>query len=190
MKPRLVLLVLMLTAVTAATAWRLVNPHERQAVDAELLNSRPAPAIQLLDQNNRPVQLRGYLGRHRVLIAFFDGRRGPDGDATMQRLREVLPALKSAGVMVLGVSTPLAPDVKPQTLSYPFPVLRDTMAGSVESCSNRWGVCVSPPKSGRAAEIAPSLFLVERDGLVAWQGEHPRPVSDADGIISAILRGE
>lgn len=190
MKPRFAVLLLLLAIVASATAWRLANPHQRQLVDPAVLNSRPAPIFELLDQNNRPVRLRGYIGRHRVLLAFFDGRTGPAADLTLQRLKEVLPTLRSQGVMVLGISTPLAPDIKPQTLSFPFPVLRDTMAGAAESCSNRWGVCTAAATPGQPALIAPSLFLVERNGYVAWEGDHPRPLADSDATISALLRGE
>ncbi|MEY2727866.1 MAG: hypothetical protein RLZZ458_3733 [Planctomycetota bacterium] len=190
MKPRFIALLLMLATVTSATLWRLANPHQRQAFDPAVLNSRPAPVFQLLDQNNRPVQLRGYLGRHRVLVAFFDGRIGPAADPTLMRLKEVQPALRSQGVMVLGISTPLAPDIKPQTLSFPFPVLRDTTAGSPESCCNLWGVCTAAATSQQPPVISPALFLVERDGQVAWEGDHPRPLADSNAAISALLRGE
>ncbi|MEY3175761.1 MAG: hypothetical protein RLZZ436_3675 [Planctomycetota bacterium] len=190
MKPRFLLFLLLLSAVTGATVWRMANPHQRQAVDPALLNARPAPGFQLLDQNNRPVQLRGYLGRHRVLVAFFDGRTGPLADRVLLRLKECQPALKSEGVLVLAISTPLAPEIKPQTLSFPFPVLRDTIAGTPESCSRVWGVCPQPAESGRAAVISPALFLVDRSGLVAWQGEHPQPLADPEAAIAAILRGE
>ena len=190
MKPRFLVLLLMLVTVASATAWRMLNPHQRQQIDPAILNSRPAPVFQLLDQNNRPVRLGGYLGRHRVLVAFFDGRTGPAADSTMQRLKEVLPALKSQGVMVLGISAPLAPDIKQQTLSFPFPVLRDTIAGTPESCCNKWGVCLSAATPQRPALISPALFLVERNGFVAWEGDHPRPLADSDAAISALLRGE
>ncbi len=190
MKPRFLFLLLLLLAVCAATAFRVVNPHRRQAVSAELLNARPAPGFQLLDQNNRPVQLRGYLGRHRVLVAFFDGLRGPLADPVMRRLKEYQPALKAEGVLILAISTPLAPDVKSQTLSFPFPVLRDTMAGTAESCSRRWGVCTEVPAAGQAARISPALFLVDRSGLVAWSGDHPQPLSDPEAAITGLLRGE
>ncbi|MFM7057611.1 MAG: peroxiredoxin family protein [Planctomycetota bacterium] len=190
MKPRFLVLLLVLSAVAAATAYRVSNPHRRQAISAALVDTRPAPGFQLLDQNNRPVQLRGYLGRHRVLVAFFDGRRGPLADPVMQRLKEYQPALKAEGVLILAISTPLAPDIKPQTLSFPFPVLRDTVAGTLESCSRAWGVCREAPGPGRPARISPALFLVDRSGLVAWSGDLPRPLSDPEAAITGLLRGE
>lgn len=190
MKPRFLVLLCLLAAVAGATGYRLTNPHRRQEFDATLLNARPAPVFQLLDQNNRPVQLRGYLGRHRVLVAFFDGRKGPLADPVMLKLKEFQPALKAQGVLILAISTPLAPDIKPQTLSFSFPVLRDTIAGTPESCSRAWGVCAKAPEPGEAAVISPALFLVDRSGLVAWRGEHPEPLTDPEAAITGILRGE
>jgi peroxiredoxin len=190
MKPRFILLLLVLAAVTVATIYRVTNPHRREMVDPAMLNSQPAPGFQLLDQNNRPVQLRGYLGRHRVLVAFFDGRTGPLADRVLVKLKEYQPALKAEGVMILAISTPLAPDIKPQALSFPFPVLRDTNAGNPESCSRIWGVCPEPANGGKSAIVTPALFLVDRRGQVAWQGDHPQPLEDPEGVIAGILRGE
>jgi len=190
MKPRFIVLLLALAAVTVATIYRAANPHRREAVDPAMQNSQPAPGFQLLDQNNRPVQLRGYLGRHRVLVAFFDGRTGPLADRVLLKLKEYQPALKAEGVMILAISTPLAPDIKPQALSFPFPVLRDTNAGSPESCSRIWGVCSEPASAGKSAVVMPALFLVDRRGQVAWLGDHPQPFEDPEGAIASILRGE
>ncbi|MGV2340627.1 MAG UNVERIFIED_CONTAM: peroxiredoxin family protein [Planctomycetaceae bacterium] len=120
MKPRFIALLLVLAAVTVATIYRVANPHRREVVDPAMLNSQPAPGFQLLDQNNRPVQLRGYLGRHRVLVAFFDGRTGPLADRVLVKLKEYQPALKAEGVMILAISTPLAPDIKPQAAFVPL----------------------------------------------------------------------
>ncbi len=191
MKPRFVILVVLLSTVAAATAYRLRFPHQQTAANLKQLAARPAPDFQLLDQNNRPVRLAGYISRHRILIAFFDGQKGPDGDPVLQKLREFYPTLKSAGFVVLAISTPLAPDVKPQTLSYPFPVLRDTTAGTKESCCNRWGVCeLLTGESSSPATVTPALFLVEQNGLTGWDGDVPERLADPIGFILGVLRGE
>lgn len=190
MKPRFLILLVLLSAVVASTAWRLQHPHQAAPGSARSISARPAPDFQLLDQNNRPVRLQGYVSRHRILVAFFDPRSGPDRDPVLQKLREFYPTLKRAGFVVLAISTPLAPDIKPQILSYPFPVLRDTNAGTPESCCNRWGVSDTPTEPGSPIKITPALFLIEQNGLTSWKGKAPEPIADSMEFILGIVRGE
>ncbi|MFM7167522.1 MAG: peroxiredoxin family protein [Planctomycetaceae bacterium] len=189
MKPRFLILLLMLTAVAAATAWRLVDPPTGQNADVARVLSGPAPDFQLLDQNNRPVRLQGYLSRFRVLLVFFDGQTGPVADPVMQSLKQFSTALRKENIRILAVSTPLSPQLKPQTLSYPFPVLRDTIAGTPESCSFRWGVCRQPPLPGSAAVITPAMFLISQDGLVELDGKLPRPLTEPLRTITKLVQG-
>jgi hypothetical protein len=94
MKPRFLILLVLLTAVVAATAWRLVDPPAGPNASVSRIISGPAPDFQLLDQNNRPVRLQGYISRFRVLLAFFDGQTGPDADPVMQSLKQFSTALQ------------------------------------------------------------------------------------------------
>jgi len=63
--------------------------------------------FELYDQNNKTVRLERYLGRHPILLVFFDQRTGADGDPVFMRLREELNRLKRENVIVLGISTAL-----------------------------------------------------------------------------------
>jgi peroxiredoxin len=190
MKPRLLILLFLLLVVGGATAWRIANPLERETVSLESLNSRPAPEFQLLDQNNRPIQLRGYVGRYRVLLYFFDPTAGPDADRVLKRLKDVHGALKKSQVMTFAISTPLNPEQKRQTLSYPFPILRDTLAGQPGSCTFAWGRATLAQGETGPAKITPGAFLVDATGMVNWDGKFPKPVEDPEGLINAILSGE
>ncbi len=190
MKPRFLILLLLLSLVVISTAWRLRHPHQAAPATARAVAARPAPDFQLLDQNNRPVRLRGYISRHRILLAFFDPRTGPDGDPVLQKLREFQPIFRKAGFVVLAISTPLAPDIKPQTLSYPFPVLRDTSAGTPESCCNRWGVSPDVTENASPITVTPSLFLIEQNGLTSWKADKPEPIADPMAFILDVVRDE
>lgn len=190
MKIRSIVLVIVLSAVSGVTLWRAQNPRERVAVSLESLNVRPAPDFQLLDQNSRPSQLKGYLGRYRVLLCFFDAAGGPDGDPVALRLREVYPALKRLGIVALAVSTPLGPEQKSQTLSYPFPVLRDTLAGQPGSCCTVWGRTSAATDGSPMRSVEPALFLIEANGTVPWSGDHPAPVEDPQSLINALVSGQ
>ncbi|MEY4185707.1 MAG: peroxiredoxin family protein [Planctomycetaceae bacterium] len=190
MKPRFLILLVLLSAVVAATTWRLVDPPAGQIASVSRILSGPAPDFQLLDQNNRPVRLQGYISRFRVLLAFFDGQTGPDADPVMQSLKQFSSALRKNNIRILAVSTPLGPQLKPQTLSYPFPVLRDTIAGTPESCSVRWGVCQQPPAPNTAARITPALFLISQDGLVQLNGQLPEALPEPLQTISKLVQGD
>ena len=64
MKPRFILLLVLLTMVGGATAWRIINPHKRTEISLESLNVRAAPEFQLLDQNNRPAAWLKFSGEN------------------------------------------------------------------------------------------------------------------------------
>ncbi len=151
---------------------------------------RPAPGFQLLDQHNRPMQLAGYVNRYRVLLAFFDGSKGLDADPLMRQLREFHPALKRAGIVVLGISTPMSGDFKEASGVWPFPILRDTNAGQPDSCCSTWG-CTTPGANGSPIPVVRSaLFLIRQDGLVPWDGEFPKPIDQPETAIRRILSGD
>ena len=109
MKPREIFFGTLLVIVIAATAWRIMTPRDTADVAANVTDERPAPVFQLLDQNGRPAQLQGYLNRHRILLVFFDGRKGINGDPFMEQIRKFAPAIKRTGVKLIAVSTPLTP---------------------------------------------------------------------------------
>ncbi len=190
MKPRFILLLVLLTMVGGATAWRIINPHKRTEISLESLNVRAAPEFQLLDQNNRPIQLKGYVGRYRVFLYFFEASQGPDADPVLQRLREVYTVLKRSHVMVFAISSPLGPDHKPKALSYPFPILRDTLAGQKGSCTANWGRARSVSGASAPSPVEPAAFLIEANGLVSWGEGFPRPLDDPLALINAIVSGQ
>ncbi len=190
MKTRFLILVLLLAVVGGLTAWRATHPRTKTRVSLESLNQRPAPEFQLLDQNSRPIQLKGYVGRYRVLVYFFASGQSLDADPVLLRLREVYPALKRSGVMAFAISSPLGPQEKPKAVSFPFPILRDTVAGQPGSCSTLWGRTQGAQTSTAGAKIQPAAFLVEATGLVSWDGDFPKPADDAIDLINALVSGQ
>lgn len=190
MKPRFLILIAALIVVVSMTAWRLANPMQRDAVTLVPEQMQPAPGFQLLDQHNRPVQLAGYVNRYRVLLAFFDGQKGLDADPLMLQLREYHPALKRAGVVVLGISTPMSGTNKEAAAVWPFPILRDTNAGQPDSCCSIWG-CAGTLKKGEVMpQIRSALFFIRQDGLVPWDGQGPKPIEQPESAVRRILSGE
>jgi len=189
MKLRFVVFAVLLSLVVGLTLWRAANPRTKTVVSLESLDQRPAPEFQLLDQNSRPIQLKGYMGRYRVLVYFFASGQPLDSDPVLQRLREVYPTLKRSGVMVFAISSPLGPQEKPKAVSYPFPILRDTVAGQPDSCSTLWGRTQGTQASTTGAKIEPAAFLADATGLVSWKGDFPRPADDAIDLINDLVAG-
>lgn len=177
--------------VVALTAWRMNHPRVPRAEGPTVISEvRPAPAFELYDQQSRLVQLDAYLHRHRILLAFFDADVNPEKLDFLQRLREFHPALKQNGVIVLGVCNALPQQIRdPTRVPFPFPILADISAGQPGSVSAAWG-CAGPGTAENPRLIRPALFLIERSGHVAWQGDFPQPVSDPQQLITLLIEGD
>lgn len=190
MKPRQLILILCLSVVVLLTIWRIANPRHAAVALTVPGEVRPAPIFQLLDQNGRAVSLKGFLGRHRVLLYFFDGRKGANADPVMVRLRELYPAIRKQGLIVVAVSTPPAPEHKADLLSYPFSVLRDTPAGQPGSCTVQWGRTPVMKSPADKVILVPAAFIIDAAGMVAWDGDFPQPESDAETSLNLVLAGK
>lgn len=186
MKPRFVILLIAISLASAASLYRATHPFQRKSIDPKSLIVNAAPEFQLLDQNNRQTNLKSYLHRYPILIYFFDGSTGPDADPVLQELARRYADLKSEGYRVFAISSPLGPDHKPESEKYPFPILRDTLAGQSGSCCNRWGRLkdgeMTPP-----IRVRPALFLIQQNGMVQWDGSFPRPVDDPVPFLAGLL---
>jgi peroxiredoxin len=146
-----------------------------------------APEFRLLDQFDNYISLRGFLGRHQIVLAFFDARTGPEADPTLKQLMRFLPALKQAGVVVLAISAPLTPEQKQNARRLPFSVLRDTPAGHPGSVCLTWGTARATAGQTGPGVVSPAVFLIRRDGFVESDGGVPRPADDPGLLIRQLL---
>ena len=188
MKPREIFFGALLAVVVLATGWRILTPRDKSTVAVKVTDTRPAPVFQLLDQNGRPAQLQGYLNRHRILLVFFDGRKGMNGNPLMEQIRKLAPSIKRTGVKLIAVSTPLTPEFKFQAEAFPFPVLRDNWSGQPGSSSVKWGTAILPSKDA-IAPIAPAMFDIDRTGMVEWDHDTPKPVADPELLLTQLVAG-
>lgn len=185
MKPRFIILILLLGLFGAMTAWRITHPIPRKPFDPTSLIVNQPPEFRLLDQHDRQTILKSYLHRHEILLYFFDGSRGPDADPMLQKLSEMNDSLMSRGYRIFAVSSPLGPDHKPQAQKYPFPILRDTLAGQTGSCCNVWGR-LSDGETTPPIQVRPALFLIQQNGMVRWKDKYPRPIEDPEKFLTEI----
>ena len=78
MDKRVFLLVLAAGVIGGLCAFKVTRHYTPPTSVAAQALAAPAPEFELYDQNSpsRIVRLEGYLGRQRVIIAFFDGQAG------------------------------------------------------------------------------------------------------------------
>ena len=107
---RLRILVLPLAAaVIAGLVWHKHNQvHRRQPATANGKIARiQAPPIEAIDAENSITRLKSFLGRHSLLVVFFDGQTGADADKTLNHLKQHSAELKAADYHVIAVSSAL-----------------------------------------------------------------------------------
>lgn len=166
------------------------KPHDYAAQVAAASVMRPAPNFEALDSDNHLVRLSAWLGRHRIIVVFFDGERGADQDPDLLRLRDRFAELKAHDVKVVGVTAAI-PQVNRAAMEraggpFPFPLVSDVDPQSAEGTlriHRHWGrldTVTNQPLSG--------TFFIDRKGQVAYVGPIPKPYDNVDQIMDEILK--
>ena len=141
--------------------------RDRQQPASPVVSLQSAPLFSAYDMENKLVRLDTYLGRHEILLVFFDSRQGFEGDPAMTEVRQHLPELQQRGMKVFGVSTLLPQDNRKTTEQRGpagFPLLSDP-AGQVHQS---WGRI----DSGSGAPLT-GVFYIDRAGRVQSDGRFP-----------------
>lgn len=169
-------------AIAGVCGWRLATnrpqDYEQQLQSAHVL--RPAPDFEALDENNRMFRLQRYLGRHRVLVVFFDAELTAAGDPILQGVRAAYPALQRQDIQVVGVSSALPQHNRAAVGAgdaFPFPLVTDLDL----KIHDRWGR-IDPVRKGPL----PGLFLVDRKGAVPCFGPTPQPATDWQALLTEL----
>lgn len=190
-RTRILILPVAAMIIASLCAWRIANPHRAPYTDELPEMRRPAPAFQLYNQESTIVNFSAYLNRHRIVLVFFDGQAGPDNSPVLNQLREFYTALEREGVLVFAVSTALPQEIRNNSRqAWPFEILSDAAATAQNSVHRVWGTFVAPPTLDKPAGTKPAVFLIDRAGLVAWDGEFPKPESDSAMVLNQLLSGD
>lgn len=188
---RILILPLAAAIIIGLCAWRITNPPQTGQPSTLPEVRRPAPAFQLYDQESTLVNLESFLHRHQIVLVFFDGQEGPESSSVLTQMRDFHPALKREGIIVLGVSTALPQQIRNTSVQpFPFPILCDVDATQVNSVHRQWGRFVEPSAADQPAGTAAGVFVIDRSGLVAWEGDAPKPNAQPERILNALLSGE
>ena len=175
-RPRILVLPIAAAIIGGLVTFKLTRPPQSQQVISQY-EVRSTPSFVALDLDNKLFKLERYIGRHEILLVFFDGELGADRDLLLQQIRERFAELKQRGMQVVAVSAAL-PQHNRQAVErsgkFPFPLLSDP-----EFLIHRtWGRCDDEglhPQTG--------VFVIDRAGRVAWSGRAPRPEANLDQIL-------
>lgn len=177
MKPRIIVLPLSAVVIAALCAYKLSRSEEQPEPNRPIRITRQAPLFELSDQRKPPqtVRLQSFLGRHEIVLAFFDEKAGLS-DPVLVWLREHADTLRHEDVKVFAISQAL-----PQTHRkmfkealadnepIPFEMLTD-LDGRVHE---RYGLLATETQHPKT-----EVFLIDRAGNMKWDRKHPLPMED------------
>ena len=183
--------------ITAVSTWRVMTnkPQDYATQVAAAVVMRPVSSFrgdfEALDCDNHLVRLGGFLGRHRVIVLFFDGEAGADKDRELLRLRERIDELKAHDVKVIAVSTALPQENRAAMTAdragpFPFPLVSDfdpTSPDGAWRIHRRWGRV-----DASTGKLLTGVFAIDRKGQVLFTGDSPRPMENVDRAVESVIR--
>lgn len=199
MKDRRILIPIVAGIIIAVVStWRVLTnkPQDYAAqvkLESEKVIARSAAQFDFdgLDSDNRLVRLKPFLGRHRVIVLFFDGEAGADKDTELLRLRERFDELKAHDVKVIAVSTALPQQNRVSMAAdragpFPFPLISDFDPTSPEGAlriHRRWGRI-----EAQTGKTLTGAFFIDRKGQVLIAGDSPKPMESVDRAVESAIR--
>lgn len=185
LRPRILVLPISAALILGLMAYKRSQPPQSPSA-AAVEERRPVDPLKFaaLDSQNQLVKFERYLGRHEILLIFFDGDAGADRDPAILRATRHFSELKRRNVQVVGVSAAL-PQHNRQAAErhgpFPFPLLSDPEF-FIHRLWGRYDEQRLRPLTG--------VFAIDRAGRVAWSGRAPQPVADLDQILPPLANEE
>jgi len=185
MNRRILILFIAGAVIVILCAYKVTRTYKKPTHVVLPTVKQAAPPFELYNEKhpNELFRLAGYLGRHRILVLFFDGKTGADRDPMALRLRDEFDRLRKNNIKVLAVSAALPQEnrkVIQRSGPFPFPLLSDPdlrvhrLWGRIDEHSGR-------PQTG--------LFLIDRAGKVDWADGSPRPLTDPKTTVDELIAG-
>lgn len=186
-RPRHLFLPFAAVVISLLCAWKMTRTYEDPQFAASDVVLGPAPLFVERNEDLIPIKLSAYIGRHRIIVAFFDGRLGADRSPLLLRLRDEYDELKRRGwvVLAIGDTDPITNRAAGRRAGgFPFEVLADVDGRSVPDYDTlvAWGRF--DPETSKAR---PGLVLVDRTGHVRYRNGVPVAEADPDAALDAIL---
>jgi peroxiredoxin len=162
--------------IISLCAYKMNKEYPERKITGHQEVKQLAPVFELFSEKNQTdvIRLRGYLGRHRLLIAFYDGNKGVNQSPTISSLKANYDLLEKKGVIVFGISEEI-PQVNrkiiKETGKIPFRLLSDPGFNVIR----QWG-CYDEEKQATVEKV----FLIDRTGYVRWEGEFPKEMDSLE----------
>lgn len=123
---------------------------------------RIAPPLSLYDQRSRLVRINpAYIGRHKLLVIFYDGSHGPHGSELLQRAIRGFAAIHESRPVVLAVSA-VQSAANRRALEAEGPVPFILLSDILDYQAHRqWGVFDERTNTPREA-----VFVIDRTGWI------------------------
>lgn len=169
---RKILLVIPISAllISALVWYRETHPPVPGGAPTIASGVRPAPLFQLYDDQSQIVRLARYVGRHKLLLVFFDGSASPDQNPLLAELRtsqNFLP-IHQTGAIVLAISTLRPSELRPpvnekgerteRAEPFPFPMLADINNLEVHQLYGAVDEVTGKPRE--------AVFVIDRGGQI------------------------
>lgn len=182
-RPGLVLPIAALIII-ALCVYKMNQTHTRPVfIPAALRPLPPDLHFELHDQDSRTMRLTRYLGRHEIIIVFFDPQTGPAEDPVLTLLSQNHEQLKRRSIIVLGIS-PEIPQVHRKAGDFPFELLTDMDLKSGATSHVRRGFGLVDNQSG---ESSTGVFYIDRAGRIAWSKNRPQPLPDPISFVKQLI---
>lgn len=189
MNPRVLFLPMAAIIICGLVVYRL-NRQDSATQSGHQLQSQPCPDFEHYDAGSESVRLSRYLGRHSIIIVFYDGEKGADTNPKIQQLYQYRDRLKSNGVVVIGISRAL-PQVnekawyrlseQQEKSGLPLFLLLSDLEGKTHES---WRVEEQAEVSGDSP-----VFIVDRAGRIPFRAGVPVPVVDFELELSQLIGG-
>lgn len=154
--------------IAGLIVYRLNRPPVTPAATAVASAVRPAPLFQLYDENSQIVRLSRYLGRHKLLLVFFDGRKGVEGSELIENLSGDFRPIADTKAIVLAISALRPAELRPannergerveRDRPIPFPMLADIHDYEVHRHYGAWDDDAGEPRE--------AVFVIDRTGII------------------------
>lgn len=154
--------------------------------------------FELYDQKSELVKLSRYVGRHEIVLVFFDGAAGVHKNSTMQLLAENIDRL-ATDLIIVGVSDVL-PQVNERFLKQwnadrerqRLPELRFVLLSDVDFSPDgprdKWKVHRQWRRYDAATKQSlTGGFFIDRKGQVAWGPGGPVAITDPKQLLDRLL---
>ena len=166
--------------IAALCIYRVTRPNRPvPVIENSPETALPPRGWELPDHQFRLVKFDRFLGRHPVVVYFFDGTTAVEDDELLVWLRDHAEELYDAGWRVIAISTARPAEVRASAdrtgRPWPFPVLtdvhiRDPAPAPVHHLWSRVDRATGRP--------LPALFLVDRMGYVTYDKGRPKPAEE------------